>query len=330
MNRFKNAIKRNIPMKIMALVFAFILWNVVLIINDPQRIKRIDDISIIVQNADRIGSELIITDELNEIFDKADVEVSVKLSELDNLTKDKITVYANLLAINDVGEYNIRLSATSGVGSVVKIDPEFVTVHAETNYTGEVQLNIELTGKLEDKLYLSNYETPYMQTIKISGRSEYVKKAAKAVCEVDLTKVTKSENRSYEIRILDHEGNDITSYLKNNTSNTAIVKVEVLAKKRIPIKVSIEDTLSDTSKIAKDYRIIGVRALTQYIEIVGQAELIDSIETLHYTKISVRDWYETTEAILKFSIPEGVFILNGTEVKVVVEIEKIPEANYEQ
>lgn len=325
MNKLSKAIRRHIPMKILSLVFAFIMWSYVLISVDPPRTRTVQDVDVTIQGDERLDSlGLIVVGDLTELFHAVDVDVTVKLSELEQIAAQKLRVTADLSSIRQPGVYQIDLSATTQIGDIAKISPATIEVTVEERVNKRVPVVIAYSSELDENLYIQEVSLE-TSTVMVYGRNEYVSQAVKAVCTIDQSTIVGDDTRAYAVRILNEAGEDITDFLDSHTETSTIVGTKVLAKKSMPLNLTVENVLRDVNRIAEGYELVGISYMPEAVEVVGDAEVLAQMETLTFDRISVRGLEETTEFVLNLSLPDGVTCITPFDVTVTVQIQKTVE-----
>lgn len=312
-----NIFKHNAHMKILSVIFAVILWNIVLSTTDPVRSKIITNIPIELYGEGNLASQsLMIEGNLSEIFHNVSVEVSVAISEFDKVSSDRIKVTANLSNIKSKGEYDIALSASSSIGTIENISPSVITVNVEEAASTAIPVVLEYTGKLRNDLFLPEGGLKTMQTaVEISGLRKYVETAANAVCTIDLSEIQGNEVKTFNLIIKDQQGADITEYVQGDRVLSTIVEINVLNKKSVPL---VADMSSVKDSVAKGHTIAGLTINPGMIDIIGKKEDLERIDSLTIKPVSVKGLTETKEFPVELVLPNNVQTATETEIMLTV------------
>ena len=221
LNRLKDVFTRNIGLKIVALVFALLLWAYVLVALNPVRSKSIDDVPITLEGyTDLLSRNLIL---VNSDLGLADVEVNATITNHADLDASRITCRASLGTISAAGTYRLPLSVTvqSNLGTVASVDPRTVTVEVDNLIVKTVPVKLELTGTLPE-----GYEVvteSMVSTIAIEGAARYIEPTVRAVATVDLTGRTENVEESVDVTFYDKEDNVVDVVTRSqNTPNVII------------------------------------------------------------------------------------------------------------
>lgn len=319
-------IKSNLVLKIMAVVFAVILWSYVLAEENPVRQREIPDVSLrYIQTAELEAKGLAISRSLSDILDSVDVRVEVEQKNLKYVSNKNIILEVDLSTINGPGEVEMDINPTSPYGKVLSVSPSTVTLVVDKLSQKNVPVTVESTGNVANGYHAM---TPVIspETVYIKGASVDVEKVASAVCKLDLTGLSESYSKSVEVDLLDKDGNVLDKDMFAGT-HSVIVNVNVLAKKTVP--VNTDDLLVGKDELAEGYEISEIIIEPGTVDIIGKKEVLDTIESLEAIPIVVTGASTDVPRLLEFNLPDGVSILSDGQVQAVVRIrEKVEVKNY--
>ena len=185
LNKFKGFFTRNLGLKIVALVFALLLWAYVLVALNPVRTKSINGVTITLEGyTDLLSRNLIL---VNSDLGLADVEVSATITKHSDLDASRVNARASLGTISAAGTYRLPLSVTvqSNLGSVVNVNPRYVTLEVDNLILKTVPVKLELVGTLPEGYEITGESMA--NTITIEGAARYIDPAVRAVATVDHT-----------------------------------------------------------------------------------------------------------------------------------------------
>ena len=194
LNKFKGFFTRNLGLKIVALVFALLLWAYVLVALNPVRTKSINGVTITLEGyTDLLSRNLIL---VNSDLGLADVEVSATITKHSDLDASRVNARASLGTISAAGTYRLPLSVTvqSNLGSVVNVNPRYVTLEVDNLILKTVPVKLELVGTLPEGYEITGESMA--NTITIEGAARYIDPAVRAVATVDLTDRTENAEES--------------------------------------------------------------------------------------------------------------------------------------
>ena len=150
LNRFKGFFTRNIGLKIVAFIFAILLWAYVLVALNPVRSKSINDVPITLEGyTDLLSRNLIL---VNSDFGLADVEVNATITNHAELDNSRVNCRASLSTISAAGTYRLPLSVTvqSNLGTVASVNPRTVTVEVDNLVVKTVPVKLQTVGALPE------------------------------------------------------------------------------------------------------------------------------------------------------------------------------------
>jgi YbbR domain-containing protein len=311
-------LRSNLLLKIMAIVFAVILWSYVLAETNPIREKELPDIKLRYAGSEVLKSKnLTVSGSLSDVLDTVDVRVEVSQNDLKRLSRDNVDAYVDLSAINGPGTYKLDIKATPNVGNTVEISPATVELNVYSYETRQVPVNINVTGSVTDGYYAMTPEIS-PSVITISGASVDVDKVTSAMCDIDLTGLTEGYNKSMEVRLLDADGNELDKSLFTDGLSSVIVKLQVLATKMVPVDVN--SAIMGQNELAAGYEIASISCAPDTVMIAGDPDTIRGITTMSLMPYSVSGASTSVAVMLDFQLPEGVSVLTDAKAQVYVEI----------
>jgi YbbR domain-containing protein len=314
-------LRSNLLLKIMALVFAVILWSYVLAETNPVREKDLHGVTLRYAGSEILKSKnLTVSGNLSDVLDSVDVRVEVNQNDLKRLSRDNVDAYVDLSTINGPGPYKLTIKATPNVGNTVEISPAAVELTVYSYETQQVPVNLNITGSVPDGYYAMTPEiSPGVVTI--SGASVDVDKVASAVCDIDLTGLTEGYNKSVPIRLLDSDGNELDQSLFSDSLSSVIVKLQVLATKAVP--VDVDSAIMGQGELAAGYEIAGITSTPETVMIAGEPDVIRGVTSMGLMPYMVNGASASVAVMLDYQPPEGVSVLTEGKAQVYVEIRQI-------
>ncbi len=316
----KDFFTKSIVLKIVSLLFAMLLWGYVLMVENPTRIKTISNVTVNVEGeADLLARKLVLCGDKD--FDKATIKVRTQLAEYADLSKEDVTATINLSTITEKGEYTLTVSAKSASGSAYSVTPSQVTVKVDNLVSRRIPIEIDETGDLPEGYWAGNL-TAGRTEVDIEGAAEDVANIVKAVGSIDLTNCTEDVNQSVLLTLYDDQGNEVDSSVLLGTLPSVTVRMEVLRMKTVPI--DIESALLGTDGIPANYELVSYGVSGDgTVRIVGEAAVIDEINSLTIDPVDVSGRKESLLEELPLVIPDGVRVLDGDTVNLYVNIREM-------
>ncbi len=313
----------NIWLKIMALLFALILWSYVLSETNPERERWMNDITVRYENSEELkAKELAISGSLSNILDTIDVRVEVKQSDLKYLSDENVRAYIDLSTINGKGPKTVEVFVETQYGKVLTKNPSEVTLMVDDFVTKTIPVNVDISGSVPDGYYASEPEIS-PDVVYISGARVDVEKVASAVCSINLTGLTKGYNKSVEVDLLDTDGKPIDSELFAGSIPSVIVNLEVLAKKTVSVDAA--GSILGQDDLAPGYEITNIWALPETVEIIGEKSVLSSISKIMLEPYSVSGATEDAAILLDYIPDDGVRVLSTDKAQVNISIRQITE-----
>ena len=309
LNRLKDVFTRNIGLKIVALVFALLLWAYVLVALNPVRSKSIDDVPITLEGyTDLLSRNLIL---VNSDLGMADVEVNATITNHSDLDASRITCRASLGTISAAGTYRLPLSVTvqSNLGTVASVDPRTVTVEVDNLIVKTVPVKLELTGTLPE-----GYEVvteSMVSTIAIEGAARYIEPTVRAVATVDLTDRTENVEESVNVTFYDKEDNVVDVVTRSQNTPNVTVRVTISPFKRVGVMPDV--TLTDDT-----YHALRSETTPATVIVYGSDETLAALDSLSTESLVLPAETGIVTQVASLTLPEGVTLRRGQSGSVTV------------
>ena len=316
----KHFLARNTWLKIISFVLAVILWVFVVLILNPETDRTIRGIPVILSN-----SSLLDDNDLEIVNPTEGITVDIKvrgsrraLSEIDNKNITASVDLAGTVAPGDIfPAINIRFPV-DGI-TLVEKTPTTISLKVDQIITQIKPLFVEVTG-VPQAGYTAYSKSIYPETITIRGPKDDLNLIDRAVVYIDVDGATDTVISTQEIFLERSDGQRIESKHISTNPERAEAKCTILSIKRVPIIPDITEAPSG------DRVAITSVPLYAEVDIMGDADIIDSIteirtETIDLSKIND---FEQKEVGLK--IPAGIVLENNLEkVTVNIEIKVVPQ-----
>ena len=302
LNQLKGIFTRNIGLKIVAFVFAVLLWAYVLVALNPVRSKSIDDVPITLEGyTDLLSRNLIL---VNSDLGLADVEVNATITNHADLDASRVNCRASLGTISAAGTYRLPLSATvqSNLGTVINVDPRTVTVEVDNLIVKTVPVKLELTGTLPE-----GYEVvgeSMAGTITIEGAARYIQPAVRAVATVDLTGRTENVEESVDVVFYDKNDNELTVVTRSQNTPNVTVRLSLSAYKRVSVQQSV--SLADDT-----YFTLASEVSPSTVVIYGTSDVLAAVDVLSTQSLVMPAEEGIVSEELSLILPDGVSLKRG-------------------
>ncbi|MGN0431397.1 MAG: YbbR-like domain-containing protein [Lachnospiraceae bacterium] len=312
-------------LKLFSLAVAFLLWLVVMNIDDPEEQLTVYNIPVKLVNTDILADE----DMVYEILDKTDVVRSVTItapkSVKDELSSSDIVAeadFSNLTVTNTVEirfyslRYNDKITSISGSNEILKLN-------IEEKKTKRLVLEVQTTGEVAEG-YIINDVTSNQNRIEVSGPSSVISQIAEAVVQVDVTDSTSDISTNADVKLYDADGKEIATDRLSMNMTTALVKVEILDTKTVPVVYTAIGTP------AEGYLFTGeITGTPERILIAGTTEALQNVNRIVVPEDVLNITGQTGNLLQSVNIaeylPEGTILADNTfngKILVTVHIEE--------
>lgn len=318
----KKILTNNILLKILSLLFAILLWLVVVNIDDPTVSKTIYGIPVVIQNEDVLTAQSQVYEVTSG--DSATIVIKGPRSCIDKMTKDDFVAEASFSEMSNVFAVPITVKhryAKYEKSVDITQKTTTMTLEVEDIITRTYEIQIKETGSMPTG-YMMGSESVVPTTVEVSAPESVINQISKAVVEVNLGKYNKTESVSLPIYFYTDTGSrvDLGTYAKLSVE-TAVISMNVFSVKEVPLKFSTVGTPKD------GYSLTDVECDVQTVKIAGNnVSDIDSI-TIPSDVLDVEG--KSTDVNISIDIsgylPEGVILYNdeNAKVNVVAKIEKL-------
>lgn len=330
---FKNLFLKNVGVKIVALFFATVLWGVVLTLQNPSRVKTIQNVPIsFAGEADLQARDLVVRGNPLAGMEGIAVRVSTPITNYAELSADYISASVSLNNVKSAGIWelpvNAIVSARLADTQVVSVTPEKITVEVDVLTTKTVPVEAYYEGALPNGYWGAPAELS-MSYVNIRGPKQDIEHVTRAICKIQMTDRKQSYNDAVTVTPLDENGNEMDSSLFLGSLPAVTVKMTVYPMKRVPVNVT--DSLLGADNLPANYKLYAATATPATLDIVGDAAALEGIDSLMLAGLDVAGRKESIHETLPVQVPDGVTLLGSDgEVEVFVDIrEKTSSKRFE-
>jgi len=313
-------ITNNFGWKLLSILFAFLLWLIIVNVEDPLTTRTFSDIEVTKIN------EAIITSEKKAIEyrdgELVTVKVRGKRSVVDRMTADDIYAYADLEKKSITGAIDIQIELPNNI-TIVEKQPTMMMVKLENIVTVQKEVQPYMEGEPQDGyVYLDPIVTP--NYIEVEGPESQVALIKSVLVPVNVEGVTRDVTLYGSPKILD-ESNNILQGIKKSASQVQI-QVPIEKLKTIDIKDSI------ALKVAEGYELISMTFSKREIQVRGKSAAIDALKSVVVSDIDLSTLTEDT--ILSVNVdellPSGINLYNEEQmIEIKIDIEPIISRTYD-
>lgn len=313
---------QNMGMKIGSVVFAFLLWCYVVTVNNPVRVKTLNDVPVSYVGADTMRDKgLTPAMPFYDYLNTVNVTVQVHSEYMAGTTSDLLQATADLTGITEPGEYTlpIRVTTLADFINISNTMPSNVTVNIEQSVDKQVPVEVQIEGTQNPDLY---YGVPRLSqsTISLSGPRSGIEEVARAVCTVDVQGLTQTTTATHTLTLVDQNGEEVPSTLFAGVPSV-IAEVPIYPKRTIELDPSRIAEL--VTGVPEGYEVTGVTVEPPSVEIAGPQEAIDAVQTLSVGSLDVDGaTSDTTFDNVQVVLPDEVYTAIPDSVSVRVSIQE--------
>ena len=297
----KYKLTTNLPLKIIAFVFAAFLWLIVANVANPVTKSTYTNIKVTIANDDVItqgGEVYTVLDDQN-----VNVVVYAKRSVIQQIKSDDIVATADIKEMDSrTGLIPISVSIPKYRGSYQSAESVPRNIQIKTEPTGKnvFTLTVSTTGTQRDGYQIGEMKVNPGK-ITITGAESTVKSIDKAVAKINVDGISKDEELAAELVLYDASGNVINQgQLSNNLG---------------------EDGITVDGTPADGYEYLGCSSEPASVQVCGKEEALSKIESINIpaSELSIDGATEKIEKAFDITdyLPEGVELIEGASGKVI-------------
>lgn len=324
-------LKNNLGLKLLAFLFAFLLWLIVVNIDDPVMSKTFSNIPVVVEHSE-ILTEQNKTYQIVDNTQNVSVVVSAKRRTLSKIKAEDIIVTADIKEMYLNSQIPLEVTVSGYEGSCEAVtNPRNLQVQIEDNISKTTYITPVPKGQVRSGYVLGNL-TADPETVTINGPESLVEKISKVAAEVSVSGLAKDTVLDSELVLYDENNNVIDqSRLANNLGNVG-VSVSVTLYRTVTVPVHV-----DTSgiEVKEGYSISNVKLAPEQIEIAGPEEILKEVESIdipaeEFSGDPINSRTEYTVDITNY-LPEDIQLADtmANSVIITVALEKDGTKNFE-
>lgn len=314
----KKKLTNNIGIKILSVVLAFIIWIVIVNIEDPV-ISRTFTVTVDVLNED------VVTDigKVYTVVEGSEVEVTVKGNKtfVDSLKAENILATADMKYLSKTGSVTINVTCNKYTTTKYTLELGAIknmVVELEDITEKRLPIKFNIVGQVPEGYYVSaNQMKAKPGTITVTGGKSVINKLDSIVVDVNVNKRTKDFDISATPKAYDNNQDIMdTKALKLEFSVDSVeVAVSVYNTKSIPVNVKVKGAP------AYGFYVVDTVYEPNSITVAGYPKNLDKIDSIDFTvdvtnkNAAIDEVKELTDDLL----PEGV-IYAGTDTQIPVSV----------
>lgn len=315
----KRRLMNNIGLKMLAFLAAFLLWLIVVNIDDPVTTQTYHNIPVNVVNEEVLAE----TNQTYQIVDDTQmvsVTVSAHRSVINHIENEDIIAIADMkeLTLNTQIPLMVVINGYEGEYKEAYTSPRNLQVKLEEEQTKKFPIVPTTTGTVRDGYALGEIKA-VPEMVSIRGPISVIGKISRVEAEVSVSGLSSDTVLPSQLVLYDDENNVIDqSLLTNNLGVDGIaVSVQLLNTKSIPLAF-------DTSLVtaAEGYSVSGVTYEPQELQVAGENKDLDALKEIEIpaSALELSDLTARTEQVVDITeyLPETVSLVDANTNSVVV------------
>ena len=321
-NKILKTLTKNLGFKILAVVFAFILWLVVYNTDDPT-ITVSYTTNVTVENAS------VVTD-MNKCYEvlngtnTVSFAVTAKRSVLNKLEDTDFTAVAdmNRMIVNEDGDKaNVPIEIISKrSNSSLKYNEKnkYLEVSLEDLMKRRFIITADTSGKVADGYALGEVTVTNPNVLNVSGPASIVNKIDSVVATIDVDGMSMNLSDKVIPALYDADGQEIDTTKLKLSNTTVTISAKILSVKEIPLVFS-------TSGVPYgDNRVVEISSKPETIKVKGSSTTLNPLSSLNIPgdvlNVSGASEDITTTIDISEYLPDGVELVNASDATVTVTV----------
>ena len=321
-NKILKTLTKNLGFKILAVVFAFILWLVVYNTDDPT-ITVSYTTNVTVENASAVTDMNKCYEVLNGT-NTVSFAVTAKRSVLNKLEDTDFTAVAdmNRMIVNEDGDKaNVPIEITSKrSNSSLKYNGKnkYLEVSLEDLMKRRFIITADTSGKVADGYALGEVTVTNPNVLNVSGPASIVNKIDSAVATIDVDGMSMNLSDNVIPALYDADGQEIDTTKLKLSNTTVTISAKILSVKEIPLVFS-------TSGVPYgDNRVVEISSKPETIKVKGSSTTLNPLSSLNIPgdvlNVSGASEDITTTIDISEYLPDGVELVNASDATVTVTV----------
>ena len=322
----KDLFTKNVLIKVLAIVFAVLLWGYVLYDLNPYRVKTLSGVSTSFDGeAELLAQGLCIRGDREEILKDVDVAVRTQLRNYADLGASAVNASISLKNISQPQEYQLPVNASmsSALGFVNSVSPSTVTVEIDSLVTKTIPISCVLENDVPEGYWADKENVSYTTRIDIQGAKTDMAKVSRAECVIDLAGKTSTIYGTFDLILYDSENNIIDSSIVIGSLPAATVRLNIRHMKKVPI--TIESALIGSDSLAANYELASVTIAPEEVRIVGDEAALKEVDSITMEPISISGAKESMTVESQLIVPDSVTLLDSRTVTLALNIQEMTD-----
>lgn len=282
----RKKLSHNLGLKLASLALAFILWFLVVQIEDPVDSVTFRNVEVRLVNTELLDQE----NKVYEILDntnEATVTVYAPKSILGQIRKTDIVAEADMSKLTDINTIAINYYVESVAIDDIEGNRDVVRLNVEEKSSKWLRLVSNTLGEVADGYMI--YGTSLDQTnIEITGPESVVADVEYAGVDIAVNEATTNLSANIDIQLYDAEGELVENSSIRKNVDSAYMTVEVLAYKEVPVRV-------------------------EYMGVPAEGYMATGVTECNYRRVTIAGRSSALDAVREIVVPEEAVDITGAD-----------------
>lgn len=316
MKKAINLITNNFGLKILAIVFAVIVWMIVVNVDDPETSKQFS-VAVSVEN------ENVITDmgKVYEVLDGSDVAVftvTASRSVVEQLTSADFKATADMSQIEGMSLVPIEVSALKYASRVtIQKKTQNMQVSIEELKSSQFVITAEYEGVPAGGCAVGEVGvTP--NVITVTGAESVVSGISKVVATINVNGMSTDITDRVVPALYDEEGRSVSAENLTFSQDAVTISATIENKKEVPVEIEIGGTPAD------GYAYTGAACDPETLVVQGEAAELNNLDSVVIPADAVdvsgkNDDFTETVDITPY-LPAGISLVDADTAEIAVDV----------
>ena len=310
------ALTKDVGLKILAFIFAFLLWLVVVNIDDPTQTRTFTSV-VTVTNGDVLKSSGKLY-EIKDGINTVSFRVTAKRSIIEKLSPSDFSAIADMNNLENEERIPVTIAAKSYANYItISSKQNYLYVVLEDEKTQRFVISAQTTGNIEPGLAVDTV-TCSPTVLTVTGPEEVVSTINSVVATANITGVTSNFTESVIPKFYTERGDEVDAKELTLSVSTVSVSVAFSNTKAVDVVVKTSGTLSS------DLTLESIKTDPSSVMIIGEASALNDVTsiTIPESVINLSDLtgsFSTTVDISSY-LPAGVSLADTSSAKVTITV----------
>lgn len=315
--KIKDVIFNNFGLKVLAAVFAILLWFMVVNITDPVQTRNFT-VNVQVTNAEVLqdtGEYYTIPEGKTQITFQA----SAKRSIIEKLSPSDFTASADMNHLDrDKNRIPIDIAATRYSGSVtISTRTYYLPVNIGKQKTGKFVITPLSSGTPADGFAVSSL-TAAPNIINVTGPTDIIDSINSVTATVDVDGMNSDASQDVVPVLLDNDGKQVDMTNVMSDVESVQVTASIMSVKTVGIDVKT------SGELQSGYQLGDITVDPNEVQVMGSSDVLNALSTITIPP-TVIDLSElttdfTTTVDISSYLPSGVTLVNSSDSKVKITV----------